>query len=616
MQYIPGFVLIGCLLCLLVLFILQVVLPLLGLTLLSPMGIVVFLVMLVAYYALYNTLVNAVTVVRIAHKINANRPIPNADVDGQVKYTTPHETRLIPPLRYIYTEQPAQPMYAFDAGWFILREVTTRIFEASVQDRDFWYARSNYLLKLPWHDTLRIVLIAISIGLFIIGSLTYILTSVFTLIFLVLYLIAMVVLMGMMLTLMSMVGLVTSLYSTYNRIRYECPSCHQTMVMPIYYCPTCGTPHTRLLPGAFGIFQRRCQCETTLPTFSTLARSTTLEKHCPHCDFDLSAGTGTPHHVVVVGGVSSGKSVFSTVAMDQFMDEYAHNIGMTVSLPDQSDEAEFEAHKNLLRQNRYYKTGAGNDTVRARVFELRRKSQTYPELLYWHDIAGEHIDTQERALHQIFFRLNDVGIVLIVDPFSIPKVKEAALQMLTRKYEQSIRAKTTLTDDVEIKKTATFRAEKKLKELARPSTVQPDQIADNLILSLEGLLNLKPTDTTSIPIAVVVTKCDVLSLENHLGAPKVREVLSSSVAIKSDEEVIDLIVRKFLNAHLPNFVTTIESRFDTVRYFSVATIVHPGGGYDGARTLHPLIWLLDKQGVIPKPLPLLATPIPVPKPYP
>ncbi len=48
-----------------------------------------------------------------------------------------------------------------------------------------------------------------------------------------------------------------------------------------------------------------------------------------------------------------------------------------------------------------------------------------------------------------------------------------------------------------------------------------------------------------IPIAVVVTKVDILGLENELGAAAIQQWISTSVAPCSEEEASHQVVREF-----------------------------------------------------------------------
>lgn len=41
-----------------------------------------------------------------------------------------------------------------------------------------------------------------------------------------------------------------------RRISYRCPMCKEEYNIAIYKCPCCGIPHSRLRPGAYGIFRR------------------------------------------------------------------------------------------------------------------------------------------------------------------------------------------------------------------------------------------------------------------------------------------------------------------------------------------------------------------------
>ena len=51
-----------------------------------------------------------------------------------------------------------------------------------------------------------------------------------------------------------------------NGIFGACPICGEKYNIPIYVCSNCGKEHKKLIPGKYGIFNRRCQCGNKMPT--------------------------------------------------------------------------------------------------------------------------------------------------------------------------------------------------------------------------------------------------------------------------------------------------------------------------------------------------------------
>ena len=81
--------------------------------------------------------------------------------------------------------------------------------------------------------------------------------------------------------------------------------CKEEYNIAIYKCPCCGIPHSRLRPGAYGIFRRKCICGALLPltargkgyidpatassgigSVSGKYKLTDMKSFCPHCGAD------------------------------------------------------------------------------------------------------------------------------------------------------------------------------------------------------------------------------------------------------------------------------------------------------------------------------------------
>src|SRR5574341_182299 len=131
----------------------------------------------------------------------------------------------------------------------------------------------------------------------------------------------------------------------WNRISLRCPhgECYKTIAIPIYQCPNCGSEHKRLIPGSYGLFGRRCQCETTyLRTMFLLGRNK-LPNCCPHCRRPLNELIGIVRnlHIPIVGGAAAGKTSFLMANMrDLYQRKWKGEIGL--EFPEKKDEALFE----------------------------------------------------------------------------------------------------------------------------------------------------------------------------------------------------------------------------------------------------------------------------------
>jgi hypothetical protein len=92
-----------------------------------------------------------------------------------------------------------------------------------------------------------------------------------------------------------------------------CPNCRYVAWLPAYPCDEadCSVVHRDLRPGRLGVWLRRCQCGTPLPTtILRAARAPTLTPACPNCADPLHPGAGvkTDARIVLSGGPAVGKT--------------------------------------------------------------------------------------------------------------------------------------------------------------------------------------------------------------------------------------------------------------------------------------------------------------------
>jgi Double-GTPase 2 len=92
-----------------------------------------------------------------------------------------------------------------------------------------------------------------------------------------------------------------------------CAGCRHVAWLPAYRCDEHVRPvlHRDLRPGRLGVWQRRCQCGTPLPTtILRAARVPTLKPACPNCGGLLHPGAGarTDARIVLSGGPAVGKT--------------------------------------------------------------------------------------------------------------------------------------------------------------------------------------------------------------------------------------------------------------------------------------------------------------------
>jgi len=339
----------------------------------------------------------------------------------------------------------------------------------------------------------------------------------------------------------------------WRRINYVCPhsECYKPISLPVYICPNCGELHRRLVPGSYGIFRRRCKCDSgRLPTLALLGRRK-LEAQCPHCSRPLSKeiGTATNIHVPLVGGASAGKTnylIATVIAIDA--DSKVHQ--RQISFPEDRDQRVFDVNKALFEQGRpVAKTkDLSPDSFLMRLVEPSGRSS----LLYIYDAAGElYADSADVRRLQKYFEYVD-GVLFLIDPFSIGQVRTDYAKRIVE-----------VADDL------------------RPSNELPQDVYDRMITTWRDFSKSK-RGIRKTPFAVVITKTDAFDLSTSIGSE------SSSIR------------QWLMRSGEGNLVRSIEKDFDTVHYFASSALGHlptEQNAFAPRGVLAPAQWLLNHRAV-------------------
>ena len=349
--------------------------------------------------------------------------------------------------------------------------------------------------------------------------------------------------------LMALLRGANAVYLRLQRKHFRCPHCYKRMTIPVYVCPNCRVSHSQLQPSIYGLFFHTCRgstdCDERLPAMGWLRRST-LEMRCPHCG-QVFAGRGRDFHIPIVGGPDAGKTHLLITALHGLIDIHAAANRLQITIPDETQRATFEQACQQLDAGQPL---AKMRSTRAFNVQVQRPARLEPNLLYFYDVPGEVYASQDDAARQSYFRYVH-GIVLVVDPF--------ALQMLRAR-------------------------------LPDPPDAPPeplDHVFERMLDVLETRLGRR-NGRFALPLAVVVTKTDMLDLENRIGAPAAQRLLNEDRHLRSEADAINVLTERFLTEHgAGNFTRGVRHQFKTVRYFSCS--VQSG---DPVRVLEPVLWVL------------------------
>jgi len=335
-----------------------------------------------------------------------------------------------------------------------------------------------------------------------------------------------------------------------------CPHCHEKTLLPEYICNKCGEIHTKLMPNQYGIISHTCQCGQKLPATFFLDRGK-LQARCQECHQLLHREHVESRRVFIpiLGGPSAGKTVFMFAVVRKLIEEKAAKMGFKTAFVDSNTEKEY---KRIIEQLNKGNVPTKTPVTIPKAFNLKLTKDGKTKLvLYIYDPAGEAFEkTQELSTHQYFGYLS--GMVMLIDPFSIPAVRRDYENDLSRTWSN-----------------------------INPSQLNLEDALSGVLLTLEESFGLSKTGKIKKPLAVVISKVDAFGLEKLIG----------DTAVKSGVNKSNTIRQQLIDWDEAALVQQIETRFSNVQYFSCSALGRipdsTSNDFVSQYVFEPISWLLE-----------------------
>ncbi|WP_395104980.1 hypothetical protein [Actinomadura sp. SCN-SB] len=314
---------------------------------------------------------------------------------------------------------------------------------------------------------------------------------------------------------------------------------------------------------------------------------------CPECHNPLpSAYVDSPGRIVaLVGAKNAGKSTYIAVLLHELMNRVGTELDASLVA---CDDRTIERYKRdfarpLLEERRLLPTTASaatgpreplvyllTRTRRSRGLPGRTRARTDSLALVLFDTAGEDLRSREvRDLHLRYLEAAD-AIIFLVDPLELPGAAPA------------------LADTVR----------------PGPGADDPDSEPINIIARVTEALRqrhgTRPGDPLAVPVAVALTKIDVLrpALTRQSALHRSRD--GSGVLDLDDREAVDAQVRALLHEWQAGQLDTyLGQQYADHALFGISALGGvPEDGRVGAggvrpyRAEDPLLWLLYKFGML------------------
>lgn len=376
------------------------------------------------------------------------------------------------------------------------------------------------VVKLPWATTLKFGKVAKEAGtIMVLAALPFILFGLFY-----------SAIFSFFVTLSHILAFILSLplylYSKLSDKKYArtsiCTECGMEygVAVPMYVCPKCGIEHVDLRRGKYGFRTATCKCRQRMPC-TIRKRVELLEAKCPKCKATiLEPGVEAESFPIsVIGFNKSGKNVFlSTIAttLGKYIENRMSVVQYVVEKETRGDLVRFFTLCSGIEPEPLEKeTEGGLVRFWCVLFKPKRSNKQFPTWkgFYLYDASKGFDETNSTAT---VFSLNK-GIIYVIEPSEIQELSK----------------------------------EKNLK-------VESNTLSDNFssfMISYTVASRIGQKKKIQVPVAVVLINVSGIDLHPS----KVSDVLIGDNSVQ---------IRKFFERYRENnFLRSIDSRFDNVRFF-------------------------------------------------
>ena len=200
----------------------------------------------------------------------------------------------------------------------------------------------------------------------------------------------------------------------------RCPSCYEKNSYPAYRC-SCSRLHHDVRPGRYGVFRRRCECGTHIPTLILLG-SYRLNAFCVYCDRQMSDETGRFREVMLplLGGRAAGKTRLMA-AMLVGLHDLARRPELTsasvrVNLANPDTQVAYEVLSTVLDTSGHI-LATTSELPHAHSVQLRIGQRT--RLVHIFDPAGELLVDRDRTDELRYLAAARI-FLFVLDPMAVP----------------------------------------------------------------------------------------------------------------------------------------------------------------------------------------------------
>lgn len=455
-------------------------------------------------------------------------------------------------------ENVVRRSYFFGPGYYSVTNTVKTAWKLNFASIDTAWKKARdvgkFLLRIPAYVLAFVFMVAVAIA----GSIVTIFCSV-------VHSAIILAIMGIVYVLFTIVWIIDRVYLKLRSIKTMCPHCKHRSTVPVFVC-SCGRTHTKLVPSAYGVFTHKCLCGQKLPTTFFSGRSN-LNALCPRCGDSLASADSIQYNLTMVGGSSSGKTVYLAAYFHKMQEDLRVKTPINVTVP--------AIHQDDFEELELLYTGR----ARPKATELSDATKTYSLILSggrldsniqfsMFDVAGEAFLSPDMQGMTFTDDMRDSDAILIIlDPFSSDSMRQYAAS----------------AGDTHI----------------GTSTVSSAVIINNFATYLRSLVNGPKTGhKISRPVAVIITKMDIPCLRKKISHQKIGQIIRTSSEAACAIDVQDAVCRDFLDLNgFGDALMALDANFEHVHYFPVSSNggAEPGEEFEPDDFVQqPVQWLIRK----------------------
>lgn len=363
--------------------------------------------------------------------------------------------------------------------------------------------------------------------------------------------------------------------------RFLCPRCFEDQnVSDIgFLCSndSCEKAKNKEIQKNINVSGQRCSGES--------CNHVLIMKACPLCknELPLNIGEFKNYSLAVIGAKETGKSNYIAVLINQLKNEIGRSFNCSLQDCGESTISRYrEEFYNPLYRHRTVVRGTDSGNVDPLIYTLmfeRKRLFRSPKKeavsLTFFDTAGENLDKIGTMQTYNRYLYKSSGIILLLDPLQLPKVREALTGKIERMPEENTDVNSILTRTIDIIRT--------------------------------GQNNMDPSKKIDIPIAIAFTKIDAVaslidpasSLNNE--STHISKGFFDKVDFLNSSDEMRSLVEEWLGQEL---IQKLTFQFSNFAFFGLSSL---GSNPDldnriprfrPFRVADPLLWLLSEEKII------------------